>query len=57
MRWEVSAARPCVWRVVGLRSIREWAMRRDCWGGKPNGEKLAQGILFAPLGVLAGHYG
>jgi hypothetical protein len=35
----------------------EWAMRQDCWGGKPNGEKLAQGILFAPLGVLAGHYG
>ena len=47
----------CVWHVVGLQcSIREWAMRQG-WGGRPIGEKPAQGILIAALGVLAGHYG
>ena len=59
MRSAGSAARParCVWHVVGLqRSIREWAMRQG-WGGRPIGEKQAQGILIAALGVLAGHYG
>ena len=52
-----SPAGGCVWHVVGLqRSIREWAMRQG-WGGRPIGEKQAQGILVAALGVLAGHYG
>jgi hypothetical protein len=47
----------CVWHVVGLqRSIREWAMRQG-WGGRPIGEKPAQGVLIAALGVLARHYG
>jgi hypothetical protein len=52
-----SPAGDCVWHVVGLQcSIREWAMRKG-WGGKPIGEKQAQGILIAALGVLAGWYG
>ncbi len=52
-----SPAGGCVWHVVGLqRSIREWAMRQG-WGGRPVGEKPAQGILIAALGVLARHYG
>jgi hypothetical protein len=52
-----SPAGGCVWHVVGLQcSIREWAMRQG-WGGRPIGEKQAQGILVAALGVLAGHYG
>jgi hypothetical protein len=52
-----SPAGSCVWHVVGLqRSIREWAIRQG-WGGRPVGEKHAQGILIAALGVLAGHYG
>ncbi|MBK8909257.1 MAG: hypothetical protein IPM60_15670 [Rhodospirillales bacterium] len=47
----------CVWHVVGLQcSIREWAMRQG-WGGRPIGEKQAQGILIAALGVLAGSHG
>ena len=52
-----SPAGSCVWHVVGLqRSIREWAMRQG-WGGRPIGEKPAQGVLIAALGVLAAHYG
>jgi hypothetical protein len=52
-----SPAGGCVWHVVGLqRSIREWAMRQG-WGGRLVGEKPAQGILIAALGVLARHYG
>ena len=52
-----SPAGGCVWHVVGLQcSIREWAMRKG-WGGKPIGEKQAQGILIAALGVLAAYYG
>ncbi|MDG4575416.1 MAG: DUF6456 domain-containing protein [Defluviicoccus sp.] len=52
-----SPAGSCVWHVVGLqRSIREWAMRQG-WGGRPIGEKPAQGVLIAALGVLARHYG
>ena len=52
-----SPAGGCVWHVVGLQySIREWAMRQG-WGGRPIGEKPAQGILIAALGVLANHYG
>ena len=52
-----SPAGDCVWHVVGLHcSIREWAMRKGC-GGKPIGEKQAQGILIAALGVLAAYYG
>jgi len=52
-----SPAGDCVWHVVGLqRSIREWAMRQG-WGGRPIGEKQAQGILIAALGVLATFYG
>jgi hypothetical protein len=52
-----SPAGSCVWHVVGLQhSIREWAMRRG-WGGRPIGEKPAQGVLIAALGVLARHYG
>ena len=52
-----SPAGDCVWHVVGLqRSIREWAMRQG-WGGRPIGEKQAQGILIAALGVLAAFYG
>ncbi len=52
-----SPAGSCVWHVVGLqRSIREWAMRQG-WGGRPIGEKPAQGVLIAALGVLAGWYG
>jgi hypothetical protein len=52
-----SPAGGCVWHIVGLqRSIREWAMRQG-WGGGPIGEKPAQGILIAALGVLARHYG
>lgn len=52
-----SPAGDCVWHVVGLQcSIREWAMRKG-WGGKPIGEKQAQGILIAALGVLAAYYG
>jgi hypothetical protein len=47
----------CVWHVVGLqRSIREWAMRQG-WSGRPIGEKQAQGILVAALGMLASHFG
>ena len=52
-----SPAGSCVWHVVGLqRSIREWALRQG-WGGRLVGEKPAQGILIAALGVLARHYG
>ncbi|MFO1152770.1 MAG: DUF6456 domain-containing protein [Rhodospirillales bacterium] len=52
-----SPAGGCVWHVVGLqRSIREWAMRQG-WGGRSIGEKQAQGILVAALGVLAAFYG
>ncbi len=52
-----SPAGGCVWHVVGLQhSIREWAMRQG-WGGRPIGEKPAQGILVAALGVLARWYG
>ena len=52
-----SPAGGCVWHVVGLqRSIREWAMRQG-WGGRSIGEKQAQGILIAALGVLAAFYG
>ena len=52
-----SPAGSCVWHVVGLqRSIREWALRQG-WGGRPIGEKPAQGVLIAALGVLARHYG
>ena len=52
-----SPAGSCVWHVVGLqRSIREWAMRQG-WGGRPIGEKQAQGILVAALGMLARHMG
>ncbi|MFZ1414150.1 MAG: DUF6456 domain-containing protein [Defluviicoccus sp.] len=52
-----SPAGSCVWHVVGLqRSIREWSMRQG-WGGRPIGEKPAQGVLIAALGVLARHYG
>ncbi len=52
-----SPAGGCVWHVVGLQcSIREWAMRQG-WGGRAIGEKQAQGILIAGLGVLAAFYG
>lgn len=52
-----SPAGDCVWHVVGLqRSVREWAMRQG-WGGRAIGEKQAQGILIAALGVLAAYYG
>ena len=52
-----SPAGSCVWHIVGLQcSIRQWAMRQG-WSGRPIGEKQAQGILIAALGVLAGHYG
>jgi Domain of unknown function (DUF6456) len=52
-----SPAGGCVWHVVGLqRSVREWAMRLG-WCGRPIGEKSAQGMLIASLGVLASHYG
>ena len=52
-----SPAGSCVWHIVGLQcSIRQWAMRQG-WSGRPIGEKQAQGILIAALGVLAGYYG
>ena len=52
-----SPAGSCVWHVVGLqRSIREWAMRQG-WGGRSVGERQAQGILVAALGVLTAHFG
>ena len=52
-----SPAGSCIWHVVGLqRSIREWALRQG-WSGRLVGEKPAQGILIAALGVLARHYG
>jgi hypothetical protein len=51
-----SPAGSCVWHVIGLQhSIRAWAMRQG-WSGRPIGEKQAQGILIAALGVLARHY-
>jgi fermentation-respiration switch protein FrsA (DUF1100 family) len=52
-----SPAGSCLWHIVGLQgSIRGWAMRQG-WSGRPIGEKQAQGILIAALGMLAGHYG
>lgn len=52
-----SPAGSCVWHVVGLqRSIREWSMRQG-WNDKPIGERQAQGILVAALGMLASHFG
>jgi hypothetical protein len=51
-----SPAGSCVWHVIGLQhSIRAWAMRQG-WSGRPIGEKQAQGIVIAALGVLARHY-
>jgi hypothetical protein len=52
-----SPAGSCLWHIVGLQcSIRAWAMRQG-WSGRPIGEKQAQGILIAALGMLARHYG
>jgi hypothetical protein len=52
-----SPAGSCIWHVVGLDwSVREWAMRQG-WSGRPVRQELAQGILVAALGTLAGQHG
>lgn len=52
-----SPAGSCLWHVVGWeRSLKEWALEQG-WSGRRVSQEAASGILIAPLGALAAHFG